>query len=47
MTATVEPGKGSELPASDFIITYTAMLIEVSIQPIDNKGDPLGAAFTC
>jgi flagellar hook-associated protein 1 FlgK len=42
MTATVEPGKGSELPASDFIITYTANPNEVSIQPIDNKGDPLG-----
>nr|WP_024592773.1 flagellar hook-associated protein FlgK [Pseudoalteromonas sp. TB13] len=42
MTATVEPGKGSELPASDFIITYTANANEVSIQPIDNKGDPLG-----
>ncbi|WP_282115419.1 flagellar hook-associated protein FlgK [Pseudoalteromonas arctica] len=42
MTATVEPGKGSELPASDFIITYTGNANEVSIQPIDNKGDPLG-----
>ncbi|WP_024608597.1 flagellar hook-associated protein FlgK [Pseudoalteromonas sp. TAB23] len=42
MTTTVEPGKGSELPASDFIITYTANANEVSIQPIDNKGDPLG-----
>ncbi|MBB1379254.1 flagellar hook-associated protein FlgK [Pseudoalteromonas sp. SR43-2] len=42
MTATVEPGKGNELPASDFIITYTANPNEVSIQPIDNKGDPLG-----
>ena len=44
MTATVEPGKGSELPASDFIITYTANANEVSIQPIDNKGEPLGSA---
>ncbi|MBG9989612.1 flagellar hook-associated protein FlgK [Pseudoalteromonas sp. NZS37] len=42
MTATVEPGKGSELPASDFIITYTGNANEVSIQPIDNKGEPLG-----
>ena len=44
MTATVEPGKGSELPASDFIITYTANADEVSIQPIDNKGEPVGGA---
>ena len=42
ITATVEPGMGSELPASDFIITYTANPNEVSIQPIDNKGEPLG-----
>ncbi|WMS89962.1 flagellar hook-associated protein FlgK [Pseudoalteromonas sp. HL-AS1] len=41
MTATVEPGKGSELPASDFIITYTSAT-SVSIQPVDNKGEPLG-----
>ena len=41
MTATVEPGKGSELPASDFIITYTSAA-SVSIQPVDNKGEPLG-----
>ncbi|MEL0648214.1 flagellar hook-associated protein FlgK [Pseudoalteromonas agarivorans] len=44
MAATVEPGKGSELPASDFIVTYTANANEVSIQPIDNKGEPLGSA---
>jgi len=44
MTATVEPGKGIELPASDFIITYTANADEVSIQPIDNKGEPVGSA---
>jgi len=44
MTATVEPGKGSELPASDFIITYTANADKVSIQPIDNKGEPVGSA---
>ncbi|MGO2371051.1 MAG: flagellar hook-associated protein FlgK [Pseudoalteromonas prydzensis] len=43
MTATLEPGKGSELPASDFIITYTAAN-EVSIQPVDNKGEPVGDA---
>ncbi|CAM3018685.1 flagellar hook-associated protein FlgK [Pseudoalteromonas distincta] len=42
ITATVEPGMGSELPASDFIITYTVNPNEVSIQPIDNKGEPLG-----
>ncbi|NWL17019.1 flagellar hook-associated protein FlgK [Pseudoalteromonas sp. Scap03] len=44
MSATVEAGKGSELPASDFVITYTGNPNEVSIQPIDNKGEPLGAA---
>jgi flagellar hook-associated protein 1 FlgK len=44
MSATVEAGKGSELPASDFVITYTGNPNEVSIQPIDNKGEPLGSA---
>ncbi|MFP3458978.1 hypothetical protein R0J89_22255, partial [Psychrobacter sp. SIMBA_152] len=34
----------SELPASDFVITYTGNPNEVSIQPIDNKGEPLGTA---
>ena len=46
ISATVEAGKGSELPASDFVITYTGNPNEVSIQPIDNKGEPLGAATT-
>ena len=44
MSATVEASKGSELPASDFVITYTGNPNEVSIQPIDNKGEPLGTA---
>ena len=44
LTATLEAGKGSELPASDFIVTYTANANEVSIQPIDNKGEPIGSA---
>ncbi|MEL0640302.1 flagellar hook-associated protein FlgK [Pseudoalteromonas aliena] len=42
MTATLEPGKGSELPASDFIISYTSATT-VEIQPIDNKGEPIGS----
>jgi len=44
LTATLEAGKASELPASDFIVTYTANANEVSIQPIDNKGEPIGSA---
>ncbi|ETJ48769.1 flagellar hook-associated protein FlgK [Pseudoalteromonas agarivorans] len=44
LTATLEAGKGSELPASDFIVTYSANANEVSIQPIDNKGEPIGSA---
>ncbi len=44
LTATLEAGKGSELPASDFFVTYTANANEVSIQPIDNKGEPIGSA---
>ncbi|MDC9501797.1 MULTISPECIES: flagellar hook-associated protein FlgK [unclassified Pseudoalteromonas] len=44
LTATLEAGKGSELPASDFIVTYTANANEVSIQPVDNKGEPIGSA---
>ncbi|EWS98053.1 flagellar hook protein FlgK [Pseudoalteromonas sp. SCSIO_11900] len=46
ISATVEAGKGSELPASDFVITYTGNPNEVSIQPVDNKGELLGAATT-
>jgi flagellar hook-associated protein 1 FlgK len=44
LTATLEAGKGSELPASDFIVTYTANANEVSIQAVDNKGEPIGSA---
>lgn len=45
ITATLEAGKGSELPASDFIITYISPTA-VEIQPIDNKGEPLGTPST-
>ncbi|TMO23972.1 flagellar hook-associated protein FlgK [Pseudoalteromonas sp. S4741] len=45
MTATLEPGKGSELPASDFVVTYTSPTT-VEIQAIDNKGKPIGTAST-
>ncbi|GAA79444.1 flagellar basal body rod C-terminal domain-containing protein [Pseudoalteromonas sp. B131b] len=45
MTATLEPGKSSELPASDFIVTYTSGTT-VEIQPVDNKGEPLGNPST-
>lgn len=38
MTATVEAGKGNELPASDFIVKYSGTN-EVEIYPIDNKGE--------
>ncbi|MBQ4831800.1 flagellar hook-associated protein FlgK [Pseudoalteromonas sp. MMG010] len=41
MTATLEAGQGSELPASDFLITFTSATT-VEIQPVDNYGDPLG-----
>lgn len=41
MSATLEPGKGSEMPATDFILTYTSATT-VEIQAIDNKGEPLG-----
>jgi len=45
MTATLEPGKGSEIPASDFIVTYTSGTT-VEIQPIDNKGEAIGSPST-
>jgi flagellar hook-associated protein 1 FlgK len=41
LSATLEPGKGSELPASDFIVTYTSATT-VEIQAVDNKGELLG-----
>ncbi|WP_217874744.1 flagellar hook-associated protein FlgK [Pseudoalteromonas shioyasakiensis] len=40
MTATVEPGKGSELPASDFIVKYSNTN-EVEIYPVDYKGETI------
>ncbi len=40
MTATLEPGKGSELPASDFIVKYSNTN-EVEIYPVDNKGETI------
>ncbi|URQ91345.1 flagellar hook-associated protein FlgK [Pseudoalteromonas sp. SCSIO 43101] len=40
MTATVEPGQGSNLPASDFIVKYSDTN-EVEIYPVDNKGEAI------
>ncbi|ASM50775.1 flagellar hook-associated protein 1 FlgK [Pseudoalteromonas espejiana DSM 9414] len=40
LTATLEAGKGSELPASDFIVKYSDTN-EVEIYPIDNKGEKI------
>ena len=40
MTATVEPGQGSNLPASDFIVKYSDTN-EVEIYPVDNKGETI------
>ncbi|WP_405128063.1 flagellar hook-associated protein FlgK [Pseudoalteromonas sp. PB2-1] len=45
MTATVEAGFGSSLPASDFVISYTSPTT-VEIQAVDNKGEPIGAVTT-
>ncbi|MCQ8877386.1 flagellar hook-associated protein FlgK [Pseudoalteromonas shioyasakiensis] len=40
MKATVEPGQGNNLPASDFIVKYSAANT-VEIYPVDNKGQVL------
>ncbi|WP_404338853.1 flagellar hook-associated protein FlgK [Pseudoalteromonas mariniglutinosa] len=45
MTATLEAGQGKDMPASDFVITYTSATT-VEIQAIDNKGQAVGTAST-
>ncbi|MBE0351616.1 flagellar hook-associated protein FlgK [Pseudoalteromonas lipolytica] len=40
ITASVEAGKGNELPASDFIVKYSGTN-EVEIYPVDNKGETI------
>ncbi|MFY8350062.1 FlgK family flagellar hook-associated protein [Pseudoalteromonas sp. SSM20] len=41
LTGTLEPGKGSEIPASDFLIEYTAAN-QITVSALDKYGDPTG-----
>jgi flagellar hook-associated protein 1 FlgK len=41
VTGTLEPGKGSELPAYDFLIEYTAAN-QITVSALDKYGDPTG-----
>ena len=41
LTGTLERGKGAELPASDFLIEYTAAN-QVTVSALDKYGDPIG-----
>ncbi|KPV97339.1 Flagellar hook-associated protein 1 [Pseudoalteromonas sp. P1-9] len=41
ITGTLEPGQGSEIPASDFLIEYTAAN-EITVSALDKYGDPVG-----
>ncbi|WP_125563903.1 MULTISPECIES: flagellar hook-associated protein FlgK [Pseudoalteromonas] len=45
LTATVEPGKGKEVPATDFRVTYTAANT-VEIAAVDSKGNVQGTPVT-
>lgn len=41
VTGTLEPGKGAEIPASDFLIEYTAAN-QITVSALDKYGDPVG-----
>ncbi|WP_100912910.1 FlgK family flagellar hook-associated protein [Pseudoalteromonas spongiae] len=41
VTGTVEAGHGSEIPASDFLIEYTAAN-QITVSALDKYGDPVG-----
>ena len=41
VTGTLEPGKGSEIPASDFLVEYTAAN-QITVSALDKYGDPTG-----
>ena len=41
LTGTVEAGHGSEIPASDFLIEYTAAN-QITVSALDKYGDPVG-----
>ncbi|GEK10829.1 FlgK family flagellar hook-associated protein [Pseudoalteromonas peptidolytica] len=45
LTATLEPGRGNELPATDFQVTYTSPTT-VEITAVDAKGNPVGNPTT-
>ncbi|MDW7550068.1 flagellar biosynthesis protein FlgK [Pseudoalteromonas sp. McH1-7] len=45
LTATLEPGRGNELPATDFQVTYTSPTT-VEITAVDAKGNPIGSPTT-
>ncbi|RRS09051.1 flagellar biosynthesis protein FlgK [Pseudoalteromonas sp. J010] len=45
LTATLEPGRGNELPATDFQVTYTSATT-VEITAVDAKGNPVGNPTT-
>ncbi|MCG9769465.1 flagellar hook-associated protein FlgK [Pseudoalteromonas sp. GCY] len=45
LTATLEPGRGNELPATDFQVTYTSATT-VEITAVDAKGNPIGTPTT-
>lgn len=45
LTATLEPGRGNELPATDFQVTYTSPTT-VEITAVDAEGNPIGSPTT-
>ncbi len=45
VTATLEPGQGSAIPATDFRVTFTSATT-VEIQAVDNKGNLIGTPST-
>ncbi len=45
LTGTVEAGKGKELPAADFLITYTAPN-QITVEALDQYGNVVGSPIT-
>ncbi|WP_462173876.1 flagellar hook-associated protein FlgK [Pseudoalteromonas xiamenensis] len=45
ITATLEAGKGKEIPANDFLVEYISAT-QVSVTALDNRGNAVGSAQT-
>ncbi|MDK2598406.1 flagellar hook-associated protein FlgK [Pseudoalteromonas obscura] len=46
LVATLEPGKGNEIPATDFRVSYDAGSSQITVAAIDAQGNTIGTATT-